>query len=519
MTHPPATGNPHDGPPRHATIAKGAVINILGSCGKVLIPVYFILITRLFGPAAMGIYYLAYIAIDIALTLTVSGFNDGIILYCSRYADNNKDEAKFYRTLANGLLFSMMIAITLVVGCHSWGLDLIRGRYPQPGFLETVQIMSLAIPFSVLTTVVIAATKSQMTMKWDALFSGFLRPLLLIFFTLLAIALGDNSPGSGLSQLALGYLATSMVMAIAALAVYGRFFSYAKLILAFRNFRLEKGLLTFVMPQNLNRTFNTFITNLDVLMLGYFGIKAELVGLYGIGAQIVRNIREIKLAFSGSYSPIIVRQHIASDADGMSTTMTTVSRWIISIALPVALVIGLLRQDLLLLFHASFVTDSSFMLLLLVPPLLSCSFGLAGNIVVMSGHSLVNLGNSLLVASCNFLLNVLFIPRFGLMGAAAATVLASAFITVLQLIEARYLLGVGVLWRMLLAPYLAAVPAGLILVVWHIISPASALPLRIAGALLAVIVYAAALYPLTPDQAYRQAVAAVLVKIFKPRAR
>nr|WP_321468508.1 oligosaccharide flippase family protein [uncultured Desulfobulbus sp.] len=508
--HIPSNTHSDLSPSRHTTIARGAVVNILGSCGKVLIPVYFILITRLFGPATMGVYYMAFVVIDIALTLTVSGFNDGILLYCSRYADDSRDEEKFYRILANGFLLTLGLAALLVAGCHFWGLGLLRARYPQPGFIETLQVMSLAIPFSVLSTVVIAATKSRMNMKWDALLNGFLRPLLLILFALVALTAGN----SGLRQLAQGYLATSIVLTFAAVAVYRRYFSLPKLLFAFRHFRLERGLLAFVIPQNLNRTFNTFVTNLDVLMLGYFGLKPEAIGFYGIGAQVVRNIREIKLAFAGSYAPVIVRQHQAGDNVGMGATMTTVSRWIISIALPVAIVIGILRQDILLLFHATFTSTASFMLFLLIPPLLSCSFGLAGNIVVMTGYSLVNLGNSVLVAASTLMFNALLIPRFGLMGAAMATMLASVLITLLQLVEARYLIGVRIDWPRLKAPYLAVLPAALLLAV---LPPTAELTQRLVQTTLCIGVYAALLARLSPDKAYRQA----LVNIFtrSPRER
>lgn len=497
---------------RHTTIARGAAVNILGSCGKILIPVYFIFITRLFGPATMGVYYMAFVVIDIALTLTVSGFNDGILMYCSRYADDSRDEEKFYRILANGFLLTLGIAALLVASCHFWGLGLLKARYPQPGFVETLQVMSLAIPFSVLSTVVIAATKSRMHMQWDALLNGFLRPLLLIVFALIALA----DAKSGLRQLAQGYLATSIVLAIAAVVVYRRFFSLKKLLYAFRYFHLESGLLAFVIPQNLNRTFNTFVTNLDVLMLGYFGLKPEAIGFYGIGAQIVRNIREIKLAFAGSYAPVIVRQHKAGDSIGMGGTMTTVSRWIISIALPVAIVIGILRQDLLLLFHATFTSDASFMLFLLIPPLLSCSFGLAGNVVVMSGYSLVNLGNSVFVAAGTLLFNALLIPRFGLTGAAMATMLASILITLLQLVEARYLIGVRMDWPQLKSPYLAALPAALFLAV---LPPTAELALRLAEAMLSIGVYAVLLARLSPDKAYRQVLSSVFTQSPKQRGQ
>ena len=50
-------------------------------------------------------------------------------------------------------------------------------------------------------------------------------------------------------------------------------------------------------------TFNSFINNLDVMMLSYFGVSPELIGFYGMGAQIVINLRQVRLVFSGAYAP------------------------------------------------------------------------------------------------------------------------------------------------------------------------------------------------------------------------
>ena len=75
------------------------------------------------------------------------------------------------------------------------------------------------------------------------------------------------------------------------------------------------------------------------------------------------------------------------------------------------------------------------MLWLLVPPILSCSVGLAGNIIVMTGHSTWNLINSVSVALLNVIFNYLLIPQYGLLGAAYATALAATAISIAQLEE------------------------------------------------------------------------------------
>jgi O-antigen/teichoic acid export membrane protein len=95
------------------------------------------------------------------------------------------------------------------------------------------------------------------------------------------------------------------------------------------------------------------------------------------------------------------------------------------------------------------------MLPLLLVPYLNCAFGLAGNSLVYSGRSGLNLANNLGVAAANTLLNWLLIPRWGLLGAAAATCVASAGVAALQVIQLRAYEGIRWQWRESLLPHAA----------------------------------------------------------------
>jgi O-antigen/teichoic acid export membrane protein len=439
------------GPETHGgTIARGAVVNALGLAGKALAPAFFILATRLYGPESMGVYYLAYTVTEIAISLTASGFGTGLMMLASRYAGDGGREEELYRVLANGVVVTLGLSGVLVALAYVGGPPLIVSRFTQPGILGAVQTLSWSIPFYVIPFMVSSATKAHLTMKWDAILLGFLRPALL---TVSATAL--YFVDSSLRGLLLGHVIGHVLLTCVALVVFGRLFSYRTLFAHLLRFRLVRELFVFGVPQNLNMTFNTLITNLDVVMLGFFGFAPEKIGFYGMSAQIVRTIRQVKLAFSNSYAPVIARLHERGDREAMNLSYAMVIRWTTTIGLPVALVVAIMKADLLRVFHSTFTGDSTFMLLLIIPPLLSCSCGIAGNIVVMTGHSMWNLLNSFLVAGLNALLNFLLIPRFGFMGAAVATVIAAAIVSILQLIEADVLVGARLSPSRIYKPFLA----------------------------------------------------------------
>ncbi|HRZ79539.1 MAG TPA: oligosaccharide flippase family protein, partial [bacterium] len=350
-----------------SVIAKGAFVNILGAAGKGLIPVYFILITRLYGPETMGLFYMIYVMVDMAVSLTVSGLNDGVVMFTSRFAVSEENESKVYDIIANGFVISLAISVLIIVFAYFGGPELILMKYPDKNVVNSVQSIVWSLPFVVIPVIVVSATKSHLTMKWDAILLGFLRSFALIIFSVLFYF-----TGTGLGGLIWAFNISAVVVTVCSLIVFGFYFDYGKLFKSVLSFRVSMPLVKFSIPQNLNMTFNTFITNVDVVMLGFFGVAPQIIAFYGMGSQIVRAIRQVKLAFSGSYSPVIARMYGQGDIEKMNFSFSMVSRWTTMISFPLALIVIMFRNELLRLFHPSFTSDTTFMLLLLAPPLLSC---------------------------------------------------------------------------------------------------------------------------------------------------
>jgi O-antigen/teichoic acid export membrane protein len=434
-------------------IAKGASVNLLGTLGKALFPAFFVVVTRLYSAELVGVYILASSVLEVAVSLTVSGVYDGVLLYSARCVDDEEKHDQLYQVMANGFALALGASVVLLVGAYLGGA-LLQRLYPQPGAVEAVQTLAWSLPLIVLNTLVMATIRAKMVMKWDALITGFLRP-----FVLLVVTIALWGLGAGLSGMLWAWNVAHFVIATTAVVVFTRYYSARRLFRALLRLRLSWELISFSVPQTLNMTFNRLIANMDLMMLAAFGYSATAIGYFGIGSQIVKNIREVKLAFSGSYTPIIARYHAAGDLHNLSDSFAMVTRWITSLALPVALIVTVLREDLLRVFHGSFDGDSSFMLWLLVPPLLSCGFGLAGNVVVAAGHSGYNLLNSALIFGANYAFNYFLIPPFGIVGAAVGSALAAACFTAAQLVEARYLVGARLSLARIYKPWLAIVPA------------------------------------------------------------
>jgi len=489
----PTHSSRSDGGQHERAIARGAGVNVLGIAGRALLPAFFVLVSRLYGPDIMGLYYLITTFVEVASSLSVSGIFDGVMLFAARAFEGPaaEREERLYRSLATGFSATVAISLLCIGFAYVGGPELLLASYPQPGVVPAVQILAWSLPFIGVPYVVVAATKSLLIMTWDAVLFGFLRPVLLV-----VLAVAFYPLGFGFEGLLWGWVLTHVVLTVVSLFVFARYFDFRKLGRALRHVRLFGPMMAFALPQNINMTFNTLIGNLDVMMLGYFNFPTEVIGFYGMGNQIARLVRQVKLAFSGAYAPVITRYHHAGDRAGLNRSYATVARWTTIIALPIAVLVAFLREDLLRIFHPTFTMDATFMLLLLVPPIIQCSYGLAGNIIVMTGYSVWNLINSVTVAGLNLLLLWLIIPTGGILGAALASMVAALAVMLMAMIEADRLVGARLPFREVYKPFLAAVPSAALMLVFEWTVLGDWLALRIAGAVVAVGLYFAALFAL-----------------------
>ncbi len=424
-------------------IARGAAVNAFGLVSKaVSTPLLYILLTRLFGKVPLGTFLIAYNFIEIAGAMGTSGFVDGGILYASRYAHREEDRERLHSVTRALLGLTLGTGLVLLAFVLLGAPFLVSHFYPDyPGLTPALQVLAITLPFESLTRLAVSLPKAHLKMGPEVLVLNIVAPALTMAFAVLFHLMGWKAVG-----ISAAFAITYGLTLVFAVRYVRNMLDLRSLLKPSKQPEKIGPILAFVIPQNLNQALNRFISSMDVVMLGAMGAGPADVAFYGLGAQIVRNVRQVKLVFSGSYNPVVARYHHEGRLRELNDTLALVSRWSIALGMPALFVVSFFRRELLQLFDPRFVQDPVFMLYLLVNPFLSCAVGMSGNVLVMAGFSRWNLFNSLLIGALNFVFNLLMIPRFGLLGAAAATALAGTIVSVLQVVEARALVKVRVPW-------------------------------------------------------------------------
>lgn len=435
------------------TLKRGALFNLLGAIAKLLEPLALLLIPWLWGAALVGPYALGLSLLEIAIGLIAAGYGDATTIFASRHIDgaraDEREQERLYRVLANALLVPLLVSALTSALAFAFARPLIAALFPNFGeLIPGLYYLALSLVPRALSAVAVAATKAALHMEHDAFINGLLRPLasLLGFVAVYAA-------GGGLT----GLFALQLVVEIALLAfaarAFARHFSVRALWRALRRFEPDRRLLQFALPQSLNLTFNRYIARLSGLMLAYFGVDEIQLGYFATASLLAGSLSQVRIVFSSALGPLVARYHARREREAFAEVMSRVSRWTTTIAVPIVLVCLVLRRDILQLVSPQYGSDSLFVAVLLITPLASCAFGLAGSCLMFTGHSQVTLLNSFAVALLNTLFTALLIPRYGLLGAAAATALATTLITLLQMIELRWLEGVTIRAREIWKPH------------------------------------------------------------------
>jgi O-antigen/teichoic acid export membrane protein len=421
------------------TVARGARVNGLGVVARLAQPLALVLLTRWYGPEEIGVYLLSVAVVETLAALAGSGLQDAVVAFLSPL-DPSSPRAQSLLASAFALAAAgSVLAVVLALG----GAVLAPAWLPQVTSSTTLLLMAPAVPLMVFTGLVVAATRSRFVQAWDVVLMGVTRPVLVIGCAAAFLARGATA-----GSLALAYLTAHASLAAVAAFVLARHYAWLPVLRAARPLRIERSLLAFAWPQNLNLALYALSGSASVLALGVAGLSPREIALFGAAFAIASSLRHVRLVFTSAMAPVAAALLARHDRAALQEVMTRATRWTLSLALPIATAMILLRNPLLAVFHPTYSLGALTMGLLVVGPVLNTVAGFASNALVMAGRVGWNLANTAVAVGTTFGLTTLLAPSLGIAGAALAAALSGTVVSALQIAEARHLLGVTPrLWK------------------------------------------------------------------------
>ncbi len=225
------------------------------------------------------------------------------------------------------------------------------------------------------------------------------------------------------------YIASAGIgMAVAVMLLKREFLSLA------RSFKksLIKPLLRSAWPIALTGLLGAFMINVDIIMLGKMRPAAD-IGFYAAGQRIVQMLYLLPAIFASAIFPTLSRLASTNETDREISILEKTLTLVLAVTLPiVAGGIALGKPIIAILYGSTYLPGTLAFQILIVTLLLIFPGTLLGNTLVAHDRQKKAALPMAIAAISNIILNILFIPLYGIVGAAIATLIVQTlYITTL----------------------------------------------------------------------------------------
>jgi O-antigen/teichoic acid export membrane protein len=501
-------------------VTRGAMLSVGGGLAMVGVRSLGLILRAVFGGEAYGIFVIAYNLVELLTYFLLGGFVDAIVLFAARYlpetgeakekmdrafdtsdgdasthpvpehvaaiapaaiardevtsaahatdlpvADEllSPDERHNRLYLALGTAIGVPLLMSIAVAALVWVLapllhETIWSDH-DPLIVTMVQRLSWTLPLLVLMQLPSEAIKSRLQWGWSV---GIVQ----VGFPSISLAgalVSELVFHRGIMGLVDGVLVAFAVCVPLSLFAFSRVFSLPSFMRAVLSLKLDRSVVVFAVPQGLNMALNQGLIRVDALVLSAF-ISANAVGVYALVAEMTQLVRLAKMSLSSVYSPLAARLHAAMQRDALLNALRRMATMTSLLSIPLLLVIMSIYPSLVLDADEVWEWPAIYPWLLVVGPMMSCFFGLAGNTLLMVGRPKLLLMNSTISGSLNIVLNLILVPVAGVLGAAIGTAISNFTISFLQIIELAKLEKLRFHLRIYLRTLIAAaLPVGLVM--------------------------------------------------------
>lgn len=431
-------------------IAKESTISFIGIFyGSINRYLYSALLARWVGPEYLGIYSMANAIMLIGEVLSKMGMETGTMRFISRL-DPKKDQKEISRIIASAMkmcfVVSLVVAAALIASSSFIVYNILSEK---PLMINVLIVFAMALPFNAMTLIGASATQGYKKLKYKAFVTQFVNPTILLFSMIICFLQFSAESALMYPILITGILGFYVML------------RPIKSLSSMRAVDILKGkknyeLLKYSYPFMFVIILQTFMHWMDILMLGYF-TSAETVGLYHPAARTAGLLQSLLMSFISIYAPMISQFHSEQNVNKMNEAYKLVSRWLLVFSIPISVVFVLFPGNILALFGQEYTASSSILIILTVATLIQAIFGAASPTLGMTGFPKIVLINTAIAFSMNFILNIFLIPKFGVEGAAFATLSTLSIVGCVRALQVRMILKMNFLSFKMIKPVISGI--------------------------------------------------------------
>lgn len=416
-------------------LAKGSIIFFIGMVvSKIATYLYNFITVRTFGQETYGLFSLTLMVSGLFLAFFSFGLQSGILRYISFYRGKDEKE-KINYIIHFSLRLTLLLSIIGGVLLFSFSDIISINIFHNAGLSIFLKLFSIFIPLSLISGIFHTILRSYEIIGWYSFIGNILltsvQLILLIVFA--SLNLKNNA-------IIFSYILGMSVMFFSAFLVckykLPGIFKRSSLKKDIKK-NLTKELLSYSWPIMFMGLIVSVFSYIDSFSIGYFRTISE-VGLYNIAVPISLFLQVVPLLFLQLFFPIITKEYSKGNINLIKDLSKQISKWIFILNLPLLAILILFPGAVIsLLFGPEFVPASFALRFLSIGIFFYALFSVSDNLLSMAGKSRTSLRNFGISTVVNIVLNVLLVPKLGIIGAAISNMSGYTLWAVLSLVSAK----------------------------------------------------------------------------------
>ncbi len=444
-------------------LVKSSIVIFVGIfLSKLFTYLYRILIARYFGPEVYGIFSLALIVLGFFIAFSLLGLTEGILRFTSLYRGKKQfNKIKYLFSISLIFLFfsSVFFAVLLFILSEFIAINIFHNE----DIIVFLKIFSILIPISVFSNLFLSILRAFERVGWYSFIWNILQNLTKLLVLIILIIFGFK-----INAIIFSYFLSILVVLIASylFCKYNLSEIFGKSTLRKKEKRkIKMEVFSYSWPI----MFSGLIVNLfywtDSFFLGYFKGAID-VGLYNAAIPLVGLMSFAPVIFTQLFFPLITKEFSMKNYWVINQLSKQVGKWIFILNLPLFLIIILFPGAIInLFFGENYLAAEGALRILVIGGFISSWVFISNDLISMVGKSKVILTNLLLASIVNIVLNILLIPKYGMIGAAVSTTIVWVILSFTLLIELKYYVSIIPLRRkMLRVFFISMIPLAFLLI-------------------------------------------------------
>src|SRR6266567_3900027 len=414
---PPPTDAPARVDQTGVELKRGAFLNTIAMLASNFRGIFTFLVARMLGPAALGIFSVAWSTTDILSKIGVLGLDNAIITFIARseaVGDHARSRALFRVAVVLGVVQSAGVAVLAIAAIRLFHHRL----HLQPGMVSALAVVLCAMPGLALYRISTSVSRGMKVIRHDIFSRGMTEPIATTLAFLIVFIIGLKTFAPELAAI-IGTAASGLV----ALALAAKLFRRASEDRHVVSHLAEaRQLIGYSAPISAYQLINALIARLDLILLGYFvgrarGVTLATVGVYGAALGTANGLRKVNQAFNPIFAPVVAGMTATGDHERAAATYARLAEWMLWILLPLVAVMTLAGGTILLIYGPAFWQGGVWLGIVALASAIN-AFVALGETVIMVQRPHLNLLHSSITCTVAGAGLLWLIPRFGVMGAA-----------------------------------------------------------------------------------------------------